>query len=79
VLALDEPSNTDAEWTDQPKKEKRRGKSIAAQTGFPWRAIAITSSIWLLVLVALGINSNHQLLQQNNKLQLLLERLNSQP
>ena len=79
VLELDEPSNIDTEWTDKHKKEKRRGKSIAAQTGFPWRAIAITSSIWLVVLVALGINSNYQLQQQNNKLQLLLERLNSKP
>ena len=79
VLALDEPRDTDKEWTDKHKKEKRRGKSIAAQTGFPWRAIAITSSIWLVVLVALGFNSNYQLQQQNNKLQLLLERLNSQP
>ena len=79
VLELDEPSNIDTEWTDKQKKEKRRGKSIAAQTGFPWRAIAITSSIWIVVLVALGINSNYQLQQQNNKLQLLLERLNSKP
>jgi len=79
VLALDEPSQMETEWTDKYKKEKRRGKSIAAQTGFPWRAIAITSSIWLVVLVALGINSNYQLQQQNNKLQLLLERLNSKP
>ena len=79
VLELDEPSNIDTEWTDKQKKEKRRGKSIAAQTGFPWRAIAITSSIWLVVLVALGINSNYQLQQQNNEPQLLLERLNSKP
>ena len=79
VLELDEPSNIDTEWTDKQKKEKRRGKSIAAQTGFPWRAIAITSSIWLVVLIALGINSDYQLQQHNNKLQLLLERLNSQP
>jgi hypothetical protein len=61
VLALEEPSNTDEDWTDKPKKEKRRGKSIADQTGFPWRAIAIASSIWLVLLVALGINSNYQL------------------
>jgi hypothetical protein len=79
VLALDESSDTTEDWKDKSKKEKRRGRSIAAQTEFPWRAIVITSSIWLVALVALGINSNYQLQQQNNKLQILLERFKGQP
>lgn len=75
VLALDEPSNTDSEWTDKHKKEKTRGKSIAAQTGFPWSAIAITSSLWLLLILALGIHSAFQLQRQEAKLQEVFEMM----
>jgi len=73
VLELDEPSNIDREWTDKQKKEKRRGKSIAAQTGFPWRAIAITSSIWLVLLLAIGLNLTFQQQKQEARLQELIK------
>jgi hypothetical protein len=55
VLELDEP-----EWVNvlepKPKHQKRR-KSIAAQTGFPWRTIAIASLTWLTVLTGFGAYS----------------------
>jgi hypothetical protein len=63
VLELDEP-----EWVNvlEPKsKSKKRYKSIAAQTGFPWRAVAITSLAWLVVLTGMASYSVYQLQQQS--------------
>jgi hypothetical protein len=71
VLELDEP-----EWVNaleqKPKHQKRR-KSIAAQTGFPWRTIAVTSCAWLIIIGCLGAFTAIKLQDQGKKIDLLLD------
>ncbi len=75
VLELDEP-----EWVNvlepKPKHQKRR-KSIAAQTSFPWRAIAVTSCAWLIIIGCIGAFTAIKLQDQGKKIDLLLDSLKS--
>jgi hypothetical protein len=75
VLELDEP-----EWVNalEPKpKHRKRRKSIAAQTGFPWRAIAVTSCVWLIIIGCIGAFTAIKLQDQGKKIDLLLDSLKS--
>ena len=71
VLSMEEP---EGESVLQPtsSKSKSKRKSIAAQTNFPWRAVAVTSLIWLLVLTAISGYAVVQLQQQTNLIKELI-------
>ena len=72
VLSMEEPEESSVLQTSSAKP-KRKGKSIAAQTGFPWRAVAITSLAWLVVLTGLTVFSSYQINQQRQLLERLVE------
>ncbi len=72
VLSMEEPGD---ESVLQPAATKRKGnrKSIAAQTGFPWRAVAITSLAWLVLLSGISAYSVFQLQQQSELIRQLVK------
>ena len=72
VLSMEEPGD---ESVLQPTTTKRKGnrKSIAAQTGFPWRAVAITSLAWLVLLSGISTYSVFQLQQQSELIRQLVK------
>jgi hypothetical protein len=75
VLSMEEPEESSAL---QPSitKPKRKPKSIAAQTSFPWRTVAITSVAWLVVLTGISSYAVFQLQQQSALIkQLVKEKL----
>jgi hypothetical protein len=71
VLSMEEPVD---EAVLKPSTTKRKGnrKSIAAQTGFPWRAVAITSLAWLVLLSGISAYSVFQLQQQSELIRQLI-------
>lgn len=73
VLALEEP---DADLHMQSKNKNKR-KSIAAQTNFPWRAVAITSLAWLFVLTGISCYSSFQIQQQSELIKKLIDNKKS--
>ena len=79
ILTLEEPE-TEPVLINKIKKAKKssdeeeipdRGRS------FPWRAIVLTSAIWLTALVVLGVSLTSQIQRQDQRLQQLIERLGS--
>ena len=63
----------------QFKKEKKSsdGEEIPdrGQSAFPWRVVALTSTIWLTALVVLGVSLTSQIQRQDQRLQQLIERI----
>jgi len=72
VLAMEDPEDA-ASLQGRSSKSKSRGKSIAAQTGFPWRAVAVTSLVWLVVLTGISSYAVLQLQQQSELMRQLLK------
>lgn len=72
VLAMEDPEEA-AVLQERTSKSKSRCKSIAAQTGFPWRAVAITSLAWLVVLTGISSYAVFQLQQQSQLMRQLLK------
>jgi len=72
VLAMEDPEDA-AVLQARTTKNKSRGKSIAAQTGFPWRAVAVTSLVWLVVLTGISSYAVLQLQQQSELMRQLLK------
>lgn len=72
VLAMEDPEDA-AVLQVKTSKSKSSGKSIAAQTGFPWRAVAITSMAWLVVLTGISSYAVLQLQQQSQLMRQLLK------
>lgn len=72
VLAMEVPEDAGV-LQGRSSKSKSRGKSIAAQTGFPWRAVAITSLAWLVVLTGISSYAVLQLQQQSELMRQLLK------
>jgi hypothetical protein len=72
VLAMEDPEDV-AVLQARTTKNKSRGKSIAAQTGFPWRAVAVTSLVWLVVLTGISSYAVLQLQQQSELMRQLLK------
>ena len=79
ILTLEEPE-TEPVLINKIKKAKKssdeeeipdRGQS------FPWRAIVLTSAVWLTALVVLGVSLTSQIQRQDQRLQQLIERLGS--
>jgi hypothetical protein len=74
VLAMEEPEDVPVLQSRTSKnKNKSRVKSIAAQTGFPWRAVAITSLAWLFVLTGISSYALLQLQQQSELMRQLIK------
>jgi hypothetical protein len=71
VLAMEDLDDA-AVLQVRTSKSKNRGESIAAQTGFPWRAVAITSLAWLVVLTGISSYAMLQLQQQSELMQQIL-------
>jgi len=72
VLAMEDPEDV-AVLQARTTKNKSRRKSIAAQTGFPWRAVAVTSLVWLVVLTGISSYAVLQLQQQSELMRQLLK------
>jgi hypothetical protein len=72
VLSMEEPEESSVL---QPSitKLKRKPKSIAAQTSFPWRTVAITSVAWLVVLTGISSYAVFQIQQQSELIKQLIE------
>ncbi|MCP9810267.1 hypothetical protein KBY58_12600 [Cyanobium sp. HWJ4-Hawea] len=73
VLAMEDPEEAAVLQARAIKtKGKGQGKSIAAQIGFPWRAVAITSLAWLVVLTGISSYAVFQLQQQSELIKQLI-------
>lgn len=71
VLAMEEPGES-AVLQEKGAKVKSRSKSIAVHMGFPWRAVAITSMVWLLILTGLGYYTIRQVQSQSEMIKQLI-------
>jgi len=71
VLSMEEP-DPEADQARKGKNEKR-GKSIAAYTGFPWRGLAITTSTAVAVLAVVNLFLMTKIVSQEQKLDQLIE------
>jgi hypothetical protein len=79
ILTLEEPE-VDSVLTTKIKKQKKASEvdeQLNRYQGFPWKAVAITSAVWLAGLGVLGASLTSQLQQQDQRLQQLIERLDS--
>jgi hypothetical protein len=77
ILTLEEPE-VEPVLSSKPKKQKMTGEEELSpervQT-FPWGAVALTSAVWLTVLVVLGVSLTSQIQRQDQRLQQLIERI----
>ena len=79
ILTLEEPETEpvlitkikNAKMSSDEEEIPDRGQA------FPWRAIVLTSAIWLTALVVLGVSLTSQIQRQDQRLQQLIERLGS--
>jgi len=77
ILTLEEPEiqpvliTKDKKWKKSSDEEEipDRGQS------FPWRAVALTSAVWLTALGVLGVSLTSQIQRQDQRLQQLIERI----
>jgi len=75
VLSLEEPEEV-LTLQRERSKDKNKAKSIAAYTGFPWRVVAITSLVWLVVLTGISSYGVFQLKQQSDLIRQLVREAN---
>ena len=80
VLSMEEVEEREPHHSNNQKRKRKR-QSIAAQTDFPWRAIAITSLIWLIITSGISLSSSLQLNQQRELLEQLIKttKTNGEP
>ena len=79
ILTLEEPEAEPVLITKIKKVKKSsdeeeipdRGKAI-----LPWRVVGLTSAVWLIALVVLGLAFTSQIQRQDQRLQQLIERIN---
>jgi hypothetical protein len=74
ILALEEPEESPVLQAKATKK-KVRGSEQNLGTPFPWRVVAATSAVWLIISLALGVATLSRLQQQDAKLQQLVNLL----
>ncbi len=81
ILTLEEPEVEPILITKIKKEKKTSGEEepLNRHQGFPWKAVAITSAVWLAALGMLGASLTSQLQQQDQRLQQLIERLEARP
>ena len=80
ILTLEEPEVEPVLITKTKKERRSSDEEKVPDRGrsFPWRAVAITSAVWLAALGVLGASLTSQLQQQDLRLQQLIERLDAQ-
>ena len=85
ILTLEEPEVEPVLITKIKKQKKaseeeeEEEEALKRDQGFPWKAVAITSAVWLAALGVLGASLTSQLQQQDQRLQQLIERLDARP
>ena len=78
ILTLEEPEDKPVLITKIKKQKKSSDEELPsdrAQAAFPWRAVALTSAVWLTALVVLGVSLTTQIQRQDQRLQQLIERI----
>jgi len=80
ILTLEEPEVEPVLITKIKKGKKPSDEEEISDRGlnFPWKAVAITSAVWLTALGVLGASLTSHLQQQDQRLQQLIERLDAQ-
>ena len=79
ILTLEEPE-TEPVLSTKPKKQKKTCEdelSPDRAQNFPWRTVALTSAVWLCAMAVLGATLTSQMQGQDQRLQQLIERLES--
>jgi len=81
ILTLEEPEVEPVLITKikKDKKASEEEEPLNRDQSFPWKAVAITSAVWLAALGVLGASLTSQLQQQDQRLQQLIERLDARP
>lgn len=83
ILTLEEPEVEPVLITKIKKQKKAADEEeeepLNRHQGFPWKAVTITSAVWLAALGMLGASLTSQLQQQDQRLQQLIERLEARP
>ncbi len=79
ILTLEEPEVEPVLITKIKKEKKSSDEEEIPDRGpsFPWKAVAITSAVWLIALAVLGLSLTSQIRQQDQRLQQLIEVLQS--
>ena len=77
ILTLEEPEAEPVLITKIKKQKKSSDEELSPDRGqaFPMRAVALTSAVWLTVLVVLGVSLTSQIQRQDQRLQQLIERI----
>ena len=77
ILTLEEPEAEPVLITKIKKVKKSSDEEEIPDRGqaFPLRAVAMTSAIWLIALVVLGLALTSQIQRQDQRLQQLIERI----
>ncbi|MEY4759633.1 MAG: hypothetical protein RLZZ268_1131 [Cyanobacteriota bacterium] len=77
ILTLEEPEVEPVLITKVKKEKKSSEEEEIPDRGrnFPWRAVALTSAVWLAALGVLVASLTSQLQQQDLRLQQLIERI----
>jgi hypothetical protein len=80
ILTLEEPE-VELVLSSKAKKQRKSSdeelSSDRGQAAFPWRAVVLTSVVWLAALGVLGASLTSQLQQQDQRLRQLIERLDA--
>ena len=82
ILTLEEPEVEPVLITKikkQKKASEEEEEALKRDQGFPWKAVAITSAVWLAALGVLGASLTSQLQQQDQRLQQFIERFDARP
>jgi hypothetical protein len=79
ILTLEEPEIEPVLITKVKKGKKSSDEEEIPDRGLslPWKAVAITSALWLAALGVLGASLTSQIRQQDQRLQQLIERLDT--
>ena len=79
IMTLEEPEVEPVLITKVKKEKKSSGEEESPDRGqsFPWKAVAITSTVWLAALGVIGVSLISKLQQQDQRLQQLIERLDA--
>ncbi len=77
ILTLEEPEIQPVLITKVKKGKKFLDDEEISDRGqsFPWRAVALTSAVWLTALGVLGVSLTSQIQRQDQRLQQLIERI----
>ena len=78
ILTLEEPEAEPVLITKIKKVKKSSDEEEIPDRGqaiLPWRVVGLTSAVWLIALVVLGVSLTSQIQRQDQRLQQLIERI----